>query len=224
MQLVGKCPPSATALRAADERGFDAVELHLEPEHLDSAEETITTVRNAPVEVASVHTPHVTPQSEAYFSKADSLGHEFDARLVIHSQYLQHTHIDDLEAIDFDAPYGYENNPGASAYHLRNLIVDRGHDLVLDTAHLYMAEPRFQEAFERLLREYASRIPVVHLTDSTLVEDGLPFGRGEMDIRSALATLERHPVDTVVLEVMPEHQADALAVAASALNETEPHR
>ncbi len=41
MQVVGKCPPTEAELRAPTERGFDAVELHLTTEKLDTMEETV---------------------------------------------------------------------------------------------------------------------------------------------------------------------------------------
>ncbi|WP_380676307.1 sugar phosphate isomerase/epimerase family protein [Salinigranum sp. GCM10025319] len=210
MRLVGKCPPTPDELAAARDRGFDAVELYVETGHVDRFPETLAAVREAAVDVVSVHTPHVRPDDVVYFEKADELAAATDATLVVHSQYLHHTHIDELESIGFDAAYGYENIPGASRYHVTNAILDRGHDLILDTAHLFMAEPEFGTAFEGLLERYDSRIPVVHLNDATLWEDGLAFGHGDMDLRATVEALDAHYTGDVVLEVMPAQQADAL--------------
>lgn len=210
MRLIGKCPPTPDSLTAADDRGFDAVELYLTTDHIDNYEETLDIVSEAPVDVASVHTPHVTPDRRDYFEKTDSLARALDATLVVHSQYLHHTHIEELEAMEFGAPYGYENIPGASRFHLENAVLKQGFDLVLDTAHLYMAEHEYHRSFELLLRRYGSNVPVVHLNDATTVQDGLPFGEGEIDLERTVTTLNNYYNGTVVLEVMPEHQAAAL--------------
>lgn len=210
MRLIGKCPPKLDSLTAAADRGFNAVELYLTPEHIDSFEETLETVREAPVDIASIHTPHVIPDESFYFTKTDELAQAVDATLVVHSQYLHHTHIEELEAMHFDARYGYENIPGASKFHLENAILERGFKLILDTAHLYIAEQEYQAAFEFLLKQYDSAIPLIHLNDATAVQDGLPFGEGEIDLEETVTILDNYYSGTVVLEVMPEYQTDAL--------------
>lgn len=220
MRLVGKCPPSSAELTAAADRGFDAVELYLEPSDLDDLAQTKTTVRDAPVDVASVHTPHVTTESRRAFSRADRLAVSLDATLVVHSQYLHHTHIDELESIGFEATYGYENIPGVSRYHLENTVFSRGHRLILDTAHLFLGESKFLREFERILREHGDRIPVVHLNDATVHEDGLPFGEGEMTLRPVVARLVDQFEGTVVLEVMPNYQREALLRTRSWIDST----
>lgn len=206
MHLVGKCPPDAESLTAAADRGFDAVELYLTPEHLDDVAETVRTVQTSPVSAASVHTPHARPEEGETFRRADDLAARLDAYLVVHSQYLQHFHVPVLESYDFAADYGYENNPGASLFHLRNTILDRGHELVLDTAHLYATTARYYETLERLLSEYGSQLSVVHLTDGTTTADGLAIGAGEIDLRATTELLDRQFEGTVVLEVMPADQ------------------
>lgn len=209
MNLVGKCPPDTDSLRAAAARGFDAVELYLTADDLTAVEAIVGTVEQSPVDAAAVHTPHVRPENERQFRRVDELAQRLDAYLIVHSQYAQHTHIPALESYDFDAPYGYENNPGASAFHLRNLVVERGHDLVLDTAHLYAAEPSYLDTVERLLRTVGDQIRFVHLTDGTVTEDGLAFGRGDIDLEATTRVLDRYHDGAVVLEVMPDDQLDA---------------
>ncbi|GCF12828.1 hypothetical protein Harman_07630 [Haloarcula mannanilytica] len=209
MHLVGKCPPSPDALAAAADRGFDSVELHLRPSDLDSVEATAETVERSPVTALSVHTLHARPDDPEPFRQSDALADRLDAYLVVHSQYAQHTHTEQLDAYDFSAPYGYENNPGMSGHSLRNLVLDRGHDLVLDTAHLYMAEPAYLDALSGLLREYGDQIQVVHFTDGTSLEDGLAFGDGDIPLERTADALDAHFDGAVVLEVMPDDQADA---------------
>jgi len=96
-----------------------------------------------------------------------------------------------------------------SVYSLQNLVLDRGHDLVLDTAHLYMAEPAYLDALSELLQAYGDRIQVVHFTDGTVLEDGLAFGDGDIPLERTAEILNEHFDGAVVLEVMPEDQADA---------------
>lgn len=207
--VAGKSPPEPDELMAATDRGFDAIELYLERTHLDAVDESLANVRDVGVDVVSVHTPHVPIDEPAYLRAADELADELDSYLVVHSNRIIHTFTSALEDLGFRAEYGYENNPGASARHVRHLILEPGHDFVLDTAHLFMAEAEYLEQTSRLLREYADQIPVVHLCDSTPTVDGLGFGEGEMDMERLVAILRREFEGTIVLEVMPEEQTEA---------------
>jgi sugar phosphate isomerase/epimerase len=179
MTVAGKCSPTPDALAAARDRGFNTVELHLGSWDGDVADATDAVADDA-VDAVSVHTPHATPDDRETFRRADRLAAELDASLVVHSQYANHVHVPDLAAVGFESPHGYENNPGASVRHLEAMILSRGHDFVLDTAHLYTAAADYLAAVERLLADWRDRIPVVHLCDSTLTRDGLAFGDGEM--------------------------------------------
>ncbi len=190
MQIAGKCSPERDALAAASDRGFDAVELHLGSWDGDVAAAT-DAVAAAAVEAVAVHTPHATPDDADAFRRADRLAAELDAYLVVHSQYANHVHVPDLEAIGFESAHGYENNPGASVRHLEATVLDAGHDLVLDTAHLYTATADYLAATERLLADWGDQMPVVHLCDSTLTDDGLGFGRGEMAMGDLSRLLKR---------------------------------
>lgn len=212
MMVAGKCPPEEEELRAAKQRGFESVELYLEKRHLDSFDETLESCRTAEVEIVSIHTPHVTIHEKGYFEKAGELAEELDAFLVFHSQFLHHVNIPELERdVSINADYGYENNPGISAHAIENLILGRGHRMVLDTAHLYIAEKDFSTALEQFLDNHSDMIGVVHVCDSTKLEDGLGFGEGEIDMERTCKAIAGSDYDgPVVLEVMPEGQTEAL--------------
>lgn len=211
MIIAGKCPPEPDELEAASERGFENVELYLEKQHLDSFEDSVEAVRAAEVEVVSIHTPHVTMNEKEYFRKTGKLASELDAFLVFHSQYLHHVHIPELEKLDIEPDYGYENNPGSSVRLLESMILEPGHDMVLDTAHLYMATEDYIRKTEDFLQEYGEQIPLIHLCDSTRRKDGLAFGAGDMDMERMCETIDGSGFDGIlVLEVMPEGQEDAL--------------
>lgn len=210
MDLVGKCPPDPDSLAAAADRGFDSVELHLRPADLDDVAATAAAVEASPVDAATVHTLHARPDDGRPFRRSDALAARLDAYLVVHSQYAQHTHVDVLAGYDFEAPHGYENNPGATPFHLRNLLLNRGHDLVLDTAHLFMSQPDYLDGLRGLLGADGDRIRVVHFNDATPTEDGLPVGDGELPLERTARLLSAHFDGCVVLEVMPDRQADAL--------------
>jgi len=210
LEVAGKAIPTAESLRAAAQRGFDAVELHCPQTALGDVADTAATVRDGPVTAASVHTPHVTADDLSPIRDADRLARELDATLVVHSQYLQHTRIPDVEALDLRADRAYENNPGASVRHLEATILDPGHDLVVDTAHLYMAHDDYVDRLAALLDRAGDRVPVVHLADASSRRDGLPFGDGAVDLAALGRLLKRRYDGTVVLEVMPDHQRAAL--------------
>lgn len=208
--VAGKCRPEPDALAELEKLGFDAVELQLLTDHLDAFERSLAAVRRSDLDAVSVHTPHVTSPEADSLRLADAFAVELDATLVVHSQYLQHVHVPELEERGFESAYAYENNPGSSGYHVENLILEAGHDLVLDTAHLYMAERRYLPSLEALLRDHVEDVPVVHLSDSTRRRDGLRFGAGEADLEGTSKLLKRLYDGVVVLEVHPPTaQADA---------------
>jgi sugar phosphate isomerase/epimerase len=209
--LAGKCPPEKEELEAARERGFEKVELYLEKKHLDHFPRTVENLREAELEVCSVHTPHVHLDEKAYFWLANHLARELEAYLVFHSQYMHAVHIPQLEQLEIEGRYGYENNPGASRRHLEETVLKQGHQLVLDTAHFYMAEPEsYIEGIETMLDKYGDSIDLIHLCDSTTTDDGLEFESGEMDMEAVSKTIAGSGFDGIlVLEVMPQFQEDA---------------
>jgi sugar phosphate isomerase/epimerase len=210
--VAGKRSPDPDALADAASDGFERVELYLERRHLDAFDETLSVCRRAAVDVASVHTPHVGHDEVAYFRRADDLADALDAVLVVHSTRTNLVAIPEiLDATDFDAPFGFENSTGHSEFHVRNAVLDAGHDLVLDTAHLYTAEREYLDSLERLLGERGDRIPVVHCCDGRRLRDGLAFGEGSMDMRAVVAALRELLDDAlVVLEVPTDRQGAAL--------------
>ncbi len=207
--VAGKAAPEPDELKRASASGFDDIELYLERTHLTDLDATVDVIEAAPVDVVSVHTPHVTTEELRWVQRADRLADSLDAYLVVHSKRIIHAQITALEHLDFRSPHGYENNPGASERHLQSMILDRGHEFVLDTAHLYMADADYLTTTRRLLTTFGDRISVVHLCDSTRTEDGLGFGEGSMDMAALSRLIRQHFEGLVVLEVMPEEQADA---------------
>lgn len=211
MIIAGKCPPEKEELEAAKNRGFENVELYLERKHIDNYHESLRNCRNTDVNIVSVHTPHAYPDEDGYFEGAGHLAKELDAKLVFHSKYVHHYNIPDLEEMNIASEYGYENNPGVSVFALENLILGRGHKLVLDTAHLFIGEEDFVSALKHFVNHRASKIQVIHLCDSTYTQDGLGFGEGDIDMKKTSRIISKSKYDGIlVLEVMPEHQKDAL--------------
>jgi sugar phosphate isomerase/epimerase len=207
--VAGKAPPEPGELDRAIARDFDAIELYLERSHLEDVAATIELLAEVAVEVVSVHTPHVPIDEPEWLHRSDRLADALGAYLVVHSNRIVHTFTPELEALDFRSEHGYEHNPGISERHIRSTVLDRGHELVLDTAHLYMAESDYLSVTEGLLREFGDQIRVVHLCDSSLREDGLGFGDGSMDMRTLSELLERYFEGILVLEVMPDRQRKA---------------
>jgi len=210
MIVSGKCPPTEEELAASADRGFDYVELYLTPQHLDQFEETVSTCRDAEVEVTSVHTPHIDMETLDYAKKADTLAEKFDARLVFHTYKLPLTFVPRiLDAMEFSADYGFEHQAGDSLYHVKQVLAEADQPIVLDTAHLYTGEENYLDALEELLLTYGEQIRVVHLCDGTRTEDGLPFGEGTMDMEAVSRIVASYYDGPVVLEVMPKHQGEA---------------
>ena len=211
MRVAGKCPPETSELRDTAEKGFEYVELYLEKQHLEDVGKAVERCRNSELEVVSVHTPHVGLDESDYFVKADQLAERLNAYLVFHSQYLLHGCIPEIEKLGLRSDYGYENNPGISLHYLEKAILEQGHELVLDIAHMYMANSNFPTALRSVLEERHNQIGVIHLCDSTGLEDGLCFGEGEIDMDDAMEAIKQSRYDgVVVLEVMPGCQEDAL--------------
>lgn len=207
--VAGKAPPDPLELERASNRGFDTIELYLDRSHLTDVEKRVEIVDDAAVDVVSVHTPHVPIDDLEWMSRADQLARALDAYLVVHSNRVIHVHIPELERLEFESEYGYENNPGSSVRHVESTILDRGHEFVLDTAHLYMAEENYLSTMNHLLTEFTDQISVVHLCDSTLRRDGLEFGGGSMNMARVTRLVKQKFDGILVLEVMPKVQQAA---------------
>jgi len=209
LTIVGKSAPEPDELGRANARGFEGIELYLEREHLNDINRIVRVVNEAAIDIFSVHTPHVTTEETEWLKRADQLALALDAYLTVHSKQIIHTQIPKLETQEFQSAHGYENNPGISERHLQNMIFDRGHELVLDTAHLFMADKNYLSTAERLLTEFGEQISVIHLCDSTLTTDGLGFGDGAMNMAAMSELVTRLFEGVVVLEVMPDEQERA---------------
>ncbi len=211
MQVGGKSPPEKEELQDVSDRGFRNTELYLERKHLDSYGKSLKNCKEAEVNIQSIHTPHVPPEEEEYFNKSSRLAEELDATLVVHSKYVHHVTIPEMENLDINGDYGYENNPGASPEHLEAMILEKGHDLILDTAHLFMvSEDNFEENLRYLLKQHGENIPLIHLCDSTRQKDGLGLGEGDINIENMIEIVKENYNGKVTLEVMPEYQEQAL--------------
>lgn len=211
MIVAGKCPPETEELEATEKKGFENAELYLEKHHLDSFEESLSNCQNSDLNIASVHTPHVQIEEEEYLLKADKLAQELDAKLVFHSKKILHLAIPQVEELGLDSEPVFENQPGASLRHLKQTILDKNRKLTLDTAHFYMAEEEYLQQLEYLLTNYADQVQVIHLCDSKETEDGLSFGEGNLEMEKLAALINNSDFNgALVLEVMPDKQADAL--------------
>ena len=209
MIIAGKCPPEEEEIKQTIERGFDKVELYLEKHHLDQFQKTVRVLEESEVEVVSIHTPHVNLDDKGYIVLADQLAQRMGAYLVFHSQYMHHTHIPKLEELEIQSDYGYENNPGVSSTFLEKSILDRGHEMVLDTAHFYLGD-HSPEDMGNFLTENMDNVSVIHLCDSSDTKDGLGFGQGVMEMEKICQVIDQSGFNGIlVLEVMPEHQKDA---------------
>ena len=212
MILAGKCPPEKDEIEFIEEKtDFENIELYIERKHLENYEKTVGNLKASGLNVVSVHTPHVPLSEEEYFHKADELAQEFDAFLVFHTNKAMLSEIEDMEDLDLKSDLGYENNPGDSYRFLKSMILDQDRDMVLDTAHIFMSDKNYLETIGEMLSEYSDQIPLIHICDSTLEEDGVGFGEGVMDMEKVSKTISDSEFDGIlVFEVMPEFQQDAL--------------
>jgi sugar phosphate isomerase/epimerase len=207
--VAGKAPPESDELQRASAQGFDFIELYIEQTHLQDIDATISNIEQSAVEVVSVHTPHVPIDEPEWLRRSDELAYELDAYLVVHSNRIIHTFIEDLEELKFQSDYGYENNPGVSERHIRSMILDQGHEFVLDTAHLYMAESDYITKVKQFLKRDKAQIKVIHLCDSNLTKDGLGFRDGNMDMKELAQIIGESFKGVLVLEVMADKQIEA---------------
>lgn len=211
MDVAGKCPPEKDEIEAVRERGFDNTELYLERKHLDRYEETLEICRSAQVNIQSIHTPHVPPEEKEYYLKSNRLAEELNAVLVVHSKYIHHISIPEIEEMNITGEYGYENNPGASPEHLEAMILNRDHKIILDTAHLYMcSDQSFEKNLKNFLKKHSEKICLIHVCDSTMKKDGLGLGEGNIDVKKMIEIIKKNYEGKITLEVMPEHQEKAL--------------
>lgn len=213
MNVVGKSPPTPDELQNASDIGFDGIELYLTTEHLDDYGETLRTCQKAPVDVVSVHTPHITIEELQYWEEADQLAHQVGADVVCaHSSYIN---VGDVQRVNSDVQFrvkhGFENGTEVPLTDIRRHILDNGLEVTLDIAHLHrsVGADRYRNAIEELIVEHGDDIPIVHFTDATADADNLPLGAGDLDLEWTGQLLKDQYQGVIVLEVMPEHQSAA---------------
>lgn len=218
LKLAGKVEPDTEKLNEFSDYGFNHFELYLSTSILDemSVEEIVTNCKKADPNIATVHTPHVSTEksSKKYFKKTDEIAEALDAVLVFDSNPTSTRYAPDIFPSNaITAPtHGYENDPGTSEYYLKNFHLQNDLPLVLDTAHLHMSESTILPFVEELLSACETeQLPVVHLADGTIQNDGVAFGDGSVDIASVVNLLETYDYEgVVVLEVPQSAQAEAL--------------
>lgn len=213
LQLSGKFRPTDDEQREMiSESDFENAEVYLARTDLDDLSYTQRCIDESDVNISTVHTPHVTADETEYLKKADELAVKNDSYLVFDSISIPLNNISFVEDdIDFEADYGYENPAGGSRRHLESTIIEPGHDLVLDTAHLFCAHENYLEEMEDILENYSDRIGTIHFCDSVRDKDGLPLGEGEMDIETTYNKIVESDYEgSLVLEVPEIHQEEAL--------------
>ena len=100
--------------------------------------------------------------------------------LIVHSGRIPLTHSCRLmDKINYKKK-AIESNPGESVKIIENCIFKNGHNLVFDNAHIFMGSKNFMKDARYIFKNYGPKIKWIHLSDSTLVQDGLPFGEGEL--------------------------------------------
>lgn len=208
MRAIGKVAPTDEALQHAIDDGFDAIELYLEPQHLQEAmDELVARLVGSELEIVSAHTPHDRRNRQELFQRTATLCDRLDALCVFHTGFMIEKKAVKI-AGDLEADrIAFEDQPGTSRQAIEELVLGQGHDLVLDTGHLFMASDEFYADLEALAPEATH----VHLCDSTLTQDGLAFGTGAIDIERTISILSESTYDgDVVLEVPVDRQEDAL--------------
>lgn len=205
MRIIGKAAPDPDDLERAQDDGFDSVELYVTTNHLDAYETTVNAINASGLDVAAVHTPHVSPEQASYIDRAADLAGTYNALLVFHSSRFPPLDIQYGEELAYNR-ITYENQYGFPRRVIEHLILEEGKELTLDTAHLFIASDTFYTDMELLVERAAH----IHLCDSTTTVDGLPFGEGNIDMERVVHIIQKSTFDgSVVMEVMPEHQQDA---------------
>jgi len=209
--LTGKCPPQPDTFARLDAYGFEALELYLEPAHLDEFATTRQRCREAPLPVDVVHTPHVTLADATYFERTFDLAAALDAFVLIHTASVSLADsVASIPASRTDVPYGYENHTDDTASDLETQVIEAGETLVLDIAHLYRNAPdRFDEQFARLTTQHTDRIAHVHLCDATAEDDHRQLGAGNIPLETVIDWITTDYDGTLTLELMPDRQPTA---------------
>jgi len=225
MKIAGKCKPEKHLLRELYNKGYENVELYLTKRMLDTRTDIITVCENAKINISSVHTPHLhldVQESMKYFKQTDLIAKELDATFILHSNpYSTFSLINFYGPKEVEAPkFGYENHPDVSSHFINYYQIKGGYPLILDTAHLYIAEKNYLGTIKNLLKNYThNEIPIIHLNDGTRTKDGLNLGDGTMDYECIIDYIENYNYEGyVTLEVPVAKQFDALNTVENILD------
>lgn len=227
MKLAAKRAPTEEELKEADDEGFNHVELYLTSNMLDnrSVENIVSVCEDATVNIANVHTPHISLTGEnqkQYFKITNEIADKLDACLIIDSNPTSTSYTPTiLPPEQITAPnFGHENDPSVSKYYLRMHHLHDDIPLVIDTAHLHMSEEEYMDFFEEALQICSlEELPSIHLADGTRLKDGVPFEEGTVPLERVVNMLDVYNYEgTVVLETPQGTQQDALHLVQEWLN------
>lgn len=216
MKIAGKCKPTQSGFKRVLNDGFKYAELYLTKNILDNTN-VVDKCKNSNLNIVSVHTPHINTNFKSarqYYKQTDAIANELDATLVLHSNPFSTFSLINFyghEEITSDS-FGYENHPDVSSYFIQNYQLDNEYPLILDTAHLHIAEETYIDFISSIVLEYNSNlIPIIHLSDGTRKNDGLDFGDGSVNLEKIINILNNCNYDgCIVLESPIDNQSEAL--------------
>lgn len=192
---------------------------------MDNRTDIIQVCKKSDINIVAVHTPHMeldVQESMNYFKRTDLIAKELDATLILHSNpYSTFSLINFYSPEEVEAPkFGYENHPDVSSHFINYYQIKGGFPLILDTAHLYMAEKNYLDTIKNLLENYThNEIPIIHLNDGTRTKDGLNLGDGALDYECIIDYIENYNYEGyVTLEVPVAKQFDALNTVENILD------
>jgi sugar phosphate isomerase/epimerase len=190
--IIGKTFPKKDDLEIAKLNGFKEIEIGLRKEDTLDLKRIISLVESSGLKILGVHTPHVVEEDMDTFLKSAKFAEHFNAMLIVHSGRMPLTH--SCRIMDKI---------------IENCVFKNGHNLVFDNAHIYIGSKNFMKDARYIFENYGSKIKWIHLSDSTLVHDGLPFGKGEFNFPPLINLLDKNYKGKVVVEVMPQFQKEA---------------
>jgi len=209
IDLIGKTLPKKDDLEIARLSGFKEIELGLRKEDLVNIKKTISLVESSGIKILGVHTPHVIEEDLDSFLKSAEIAEHFCAMLIVHSGRIPLTHSCRLMDKIAYKKKAIESNPGESVKVIENCIFKNGHNLVFDNAHIFIGSKNFMKDAKYLFENYGPKIKWIHLSDTTLVQDGLAFGKGEFNFPPLIKLVDKSYKGKVVVEVMPQFQKSA---------------
>jgi sugar phosphate isomerase/epimerase len=207
--IIGKTVPEKDDLKEILLSGFKEIELGLRKEDLFNIKKTISVIESSGINVLGVHTPHAVEEDLESFQRSAKIAEHFNAMLIVHSGRIPLTHSCRLiEKINYKKK-AIESNPGESVKIIESCIFKNGHNFVFDNAHIFIGSKDFMKDTKYLFKNYGPKIKWIHLSDSTLVQDGLQFGKGEFNFAPLLKFMDKNYKGKIVVEVMPKFQKAA---------------